>query len=125
MVSNSHRSLYRRWLDTRTGATVRSERRLLSGAGSDYAWHAVSINLPNPAAETTERDRVAATARQSHEVGASIGAPSAATPQRPSRPAQPTMDPAVMGRTGEMQQRELQDLRAGGLQSQGEDGAAR
>lgn len=126
MVNNSHRSLYRRWLDTRTGATVRSERRLLSGAGSDYAWHAVSINLPDPAAATTERDRAAATAQQSREVGASIGAVSAAPPpQRPRRPAQPAVDPVVMGRTGEMQQRELQDLRAGGLRSQGEDGAAR
>lgn len=125
MVSNYHRSLYRRWLDTRTGATVRSERRLLSGSGSDYAWHAMSIHLSNPAAQTAEQDRVAPAALQSREAGASVSPPSAAPPRPIRQPARQVVDPAVMGRTGEVRQRELQDLRAGGLLSQDEDGAAR
>ncbi|HEY4250622.1 MAG TPA: hypothetical protein VGM87_05465 [Roseomonas sp.] len=44
LVNNYHRSLHRRWLDTRTGALVRSEVRILGGAGTESAWHAISIS---------------------------------------------------------------------------------
>lgn len=47
MAGNAFRGRYRRWLDTATGALVRSEMRILSGLSrNEHAWHAVSITLP-------------------------------------------------------------------------------
>lgn len=44
--NNIHLTRYRRWLDTNTGAMVRSEAVLLSGAGREHAWHAVALTVP-------------------------------------------------------------------------------
>lgn len=41
--NNVHRTRHRRWLDTETGALVRSEARVISGLGPEHAWHAVSL----------------------------------------------------------------------------------
>lgn len=104
---NIHRSRHRRWLDTQTGALVKSESRILGGNGTEHAWEAVSITAP--------RQRPASPAPTSR---------AAAGPQ-PS-PTLPAAAPAVVQSSPvERRLRELQDLRARGLITSSEFEAAR
>ena len=46
--NNVSRIRNRRWLDTITGALVRSERRVIAGLGDEHAWQAVAVSGGQP-----------------------------------------------------------------------------